>query len=48
MALRPPTDRLRVLIKGVIGPSGRFFTRDRADEIALLLREAEKHVLEGK
>lgn len=30
------------------GPSGRFFTRDRADEIALLLREAEKHVLEGK
>jgi hypothetical protein len=30
------------------GPRGRFFTRERADEIALLLREAERRVLEGR
>lgn len=30
------------------GPRGRFFTRECADEIALLLREAERFILEGR
>lgn len=30
------------------GPKGRFFSRERADEIALLLREAERFILEGR
>ncbi len=30
------------------GPGGRFFTRACADEIATLLREAERAILEGR
>jgi hypothetical protein len=36
------------VLSAKVGPQARFFTRERVDEIVLLLREAEKRVLEGR
>ena len=30
------------MVSAVVGPKSRFFSRERVDEIVLLLREAEK------
>ena len=35
------------MISARVGPQARFFSRTRVDEIVLLLREAEKRILEG-
>lgn len=34
------------MVSAKVGPQARFFTRERVDEIVLLLREAEKALLE--
>ncbi len=36
------------VLSAKVGPQARFFTRERVDEIVLLLREAEKRILEGR
>ena len=36
------------MVSAKVGPQARFFTRERVDEIVLLLREAERRILEGK
>ena len=36
------------IVSAKVGPSSRFFSRERVDEIVLLLREAEKFILEGR
>lgn len=35
------------MVSAKVGPHARFFSRERVDEIVLLLREAEKFILEG-
>lgn len=49
---RPLAKRLGCMADAVVhaktGPRHRFFTRECADEIALLLREAERWILEGR
>lgn len=35
------------MASATVGPRARFFSRERVDEIVLLLREAEKHSTEG-
>lgn len=35
------------VLSAKVGPQARFFTRQRVDEIVLLLREAERAVLRG-
>lgn len=34
------------MVGAKVGPQARFFSRERVDEIVLLLREAEKHILD--
>lgn len=34
------------MVSAKVGPQARFFTRERVDEIVMLLREAEKKVLD--
>lgn len=36
------------MVSAKVGPQARFFSRERVDEIVLLLREAEKFMLEGR
>lgn len=36
------------IVSAKVGPQARFFTRERVDEIVVLLREAEKIILEGR
>jgi len=36
------------MVGAKVGPQARFYTRERVDEIVLLLREAEKRVLDAK
>lgn len=36
------------MVSAKVGQQARFFTRERVDEIVLLLREAEKRMLEGR
>lgn len=33
------------MVSAKVGPSARFFSRERVDEIVLLLREAERELL---
>lgn len=35
------------MVSAKVGPQARFFTRERVDEIVLLLREAEKRIVEA-
>lgn len=34
------------MVSAVVGPKARFFSRERVDEIVLLLREAEKALID--
>lgn len=34
------------MVVAKVGPQARFFTRERVDEIVLLLREAEKWIVD--
>lgn len=36
------------MVSAKLGPTGRFFSRERVDEIVLLLREAEKALVNGR
>lgn len=36
------------MVSAKVGPQARFFTRECVDEVVLLLREAERFILEGR